>query len=124
MKKIIVLILVLGIAALGGAILSQSISSSSGNRVAAVPSSLNGKQLHKAELSIDGMWCASCTVGAEYNLKAIEGVADAYVGFTDNLDGKGWVVYESGKVSNEQIIKAIEPYKATIVSDTVYTETK
>ncbi|MBI2010241.1 MAG: heavy-metal-associated domain-containing protein [Candidatus Chisholmbacteria bacterium] len=123
MRKIITLLAVLGITTLGGVILSQSVSGTSNNRVAAVLGSLGGERLHKATLSIEGMWCATCAVAAEYNLKAIEGVADAYVGFNDNLDGEGWVVYELGKVSDELIIKAIEPYQATIVSDTVYTET-
>lgn len=124
MRKIIILIAVLGIATVAGAILSKSISGTNSKKVSAVLGSLGGKQVYKATLSIDGMWCASCAVSAEYNLKAIEGVADAYVGFTDNLDGEGWVIYEPGKVSDEQIIKAIEPYQATIVSDAVYTETR
>lgn len=124
MRKIIILIAVLGTAVLGGTVLSKNISGTSSNRISAVLGSLRGEKLRKANLTIDGMWCASCAVSAEYNLKAIEGVAGAYVGFTDNLDGEGWVVYEQGKVTNDQIIKAIEPYQATIVSDTVYTETK
>lgn len=122
MKKIIILIAVLGVVTLGGAVLSKSISGTNGNQASAILGSLTGQNLRKAELAIEGMWCASCAVGAEYNLKAIEGVADAYVGFTDDLGGEGWVVYENGKVSKEQIIKAIEPYQATVVSDMVYTE--
>lgn len=102
--------------------LQQSVSKTSGDSVAAVLSSINGQQFRKAELLIEGMWCASCAVGAEYSLKNISGVADAYVGFTENLEGEGWIIYEQGKVSQDQIIKAIEPYKATIVTDTVYTK--
>ncbi len=123
MRKIIFLIVVLSTAILGG-IMTKNRISGSNNGVSAVLGSLNGRQLYKAELSIEGMWCTSCAVGAEYNLKAVGGVIDAYVGFTDNLDGEGWVIYEKRKVSDEQIIKAIEPYKATIYSDTIYTENK
>jgi copper chaperone CopZ len=122
MKKIIILIAVLGVVTLGGTVLSKNISGTNDNQVSAILGSLTGQNLRKAELVIDGMWCASCAVGAEYNLKAIEGVADAYIGFTDDLDGTGWVVYEKDKVSEAQIIKAIEPYTATIVADSVYTE--
>lgn len=124
MKKIIILIAILGIATLGGAVLIKNISGPNSNKISTVLGSLGGKRLRKATLSIDGMWCASCAVGAEYNLKAIDGVADAYVGLTDSLDGEGWVVYEQGQVTDEQIIKAIEPYQATIISNTVYVETR
>lgn len=78
--------------------------------------------MHKATLTIDGLWCASCAQAAQYNLKAIPGVADAYVGFTKNLDGEGWVVYETDKVTKEQITAAVEPYKAMITEDVVYTK--
>lgn len=122
MRKTIILILVLSIATLGGVVLSKNISGTNGNKVSAVLGSLKGKQVHKATLSIEGMWCASCAVGAEYSLKALEGVADAYIGFTNNLDGEGWVVYDAAKVTKEQIVKAIEPYKATIVSDIIYNQ--
>jgi|GEM_PF-3927599 len=122
MKKVILLILVLGVAILGGIVLKGNVSGIKGSKVSAILGSSTGQRLYKAELAIDEMWCASCAVGAEYNLKAIDGVVDAYVGFTDNLSGEGWVVYENGKVSEEQIVKAIEPYEATIVSDTLYTK--
>ncbi len=125
MKKIIILITILGIVIWGGTLWSKNTATPNSNTTPAVLGSLKGKQqLHKATLLIDGMWCSSCAVGAEYNLKAIEGVVDAYVGFTDNLDGNGWVIYEQGKVTDEQIIEAIEPYQATIKSDVIYTETK
>lgn len=124
MKKIITIIVVLSFITFGGGVLVKDITRVRGEKVSDIFGSLTGQKLRKAELAIDGMWCASCATGAEYNLKAIEGVADAFVGFTDNLDGEGWVIYEKGKVTEEQIIKAIEPYKAIISSDTVYTENK
>lgn len=122
MKKLIIVILVLSAVTFGGVVLSRSISGARGSKAITVLGLVNGQRLHKAELSIEGMWCASCATGAEYSLKEIEGVKDASVGFTDNLDGEGWVVYERSKVTDAQIIKAVEPYQATIVSDTVYTE--
>ena len=118
MKKLTIIIFVLMVLSLGGAALSKNIS----GKVAGVSSFIVGNNLRKATLSIDGMYCASCAIGSQYNLKAIDGVSDAYVGFTDGLNGEGWVVYDYKKVNEEQIIKAVEPYKATIVSNTVYTE--
>lgn len=123
MKKIILIILILSAITFAGMMLERNVPSGN-SKAAVVLSSTNGQKLRKAELVIEGMWCASCAVGAEYSLKAIDGVADVYIGFTDDLDGEGWVVYENGKVTEEQIIRAIEPYKATIVSDAVYTEDK
>ena len=122
MKKIITIIMVLGIVTVIGGALTKNITGDRGSKTSEILGSLTGQKLRKAELAIEGMWCASCATGAEYNLKAIEGAVDAYVGFTDDLGGEGWVVYENGKVSEEQIIKAIKPYEATITKDTVYTE--
>ena len=122
MKKIITIVMVLGIITVVGGALTKNITGARGNKTSEILDLLTGQKLHKAELVINGMWCASCATGAEYNLKAIEGVVGAYVGLTDDLGGEGWVVYENGKVSEEQIIEAIEPYEAIITKDSVYTE--
>lgn len=73
MKKIIFLITLLGILILGGMVLGKNLSSIKGSKVSAVLKSFNGQKLYKAKLAIDGMWCSSCAVGAQYNLKAIDG---------------------------------------------------
>lgn len=122
MRKITVLIIFLSLLTVGSFVLTQGIYQGAKARVPAVLSSIIGSKMYKATLAIDGMWCASCAQAAQYNLKAIPGVADAYVGFTKNLGGEGWVVYEPDKVTKEQIIKAIEPYKTTIIEDVVYTK--
>ena len=119
MKKIIIIILALILVTFGGVVLNKSIAKTKNGKPINIVSSLTG-QYHKATLEIEGMWCAGCATGAEYNLKAVEGVADAYVGFTDDLDGEGWVVYDKKKVTQSQIIEAVEPYKAVIVNDIVY----
>ncbi|QQG44423.1 MAG: cation transporter [Candidatus Roizmanbacteria bacterium] len=93
-------------------------SSSASNILA----SFSNNRPNKATLKIEGMSCASCAVSAQYSLKSLPGVADAYIGLTKNLDGEGWIVYEPDQVTKEQIIKAIEPYKATFTSDSVYTQ--
>lgn len=123
MKKIVILVIVLGTAIVSSLLISETVGIKNDN-VSRVLNSFSDSRPYKATLAIDGMWCASCAVSAQYNLKSITGVADAYVGFTKNLDGEGWVIYEPEKVTKEQIIKAVEPYKATITSDVVYTETR
>lgn len=122
MRKITILIIFLSLLTIGGFVLTQGIYQGAKVRVPTVLSSIVGSKIYKATLAIDGMWCASCAVGAQYNLKAIPGVAEAYVGFTRNLGGEGWVVYEPNKVTKEQIIKAVEPYKAMITENVVYTK--
>lgn len=122
MRKIAVLIIFLSLLTAGSLVLTQGIFQGTKVKVPVVLSSIIGSRMHKATLAIDGMWCASCAVSAQYSLKSLPSVADAYVGFTKNLDGEGWVVYEPDKVTKEQIVKAIEPYKATITSDIVYTK--
>lgn len=122
MRKTTVLIILLSVLAIGGLVLSQSFSQGTKAKVPTGLSSLIGSKTYKATLAIDGMWCASCAVAAQYNLKALPGVTDAYVGFTKKLDGEGWIVYEPEKVTKEQIIKAVEPNKAIITSDVIYTK--
>lgn len=121
MKKIVILVTILGTAIATSLLLSGAMEIRN-NNVSTVARSSSGSGLHKATLAIDGMWCASCAVSAQYSLKGISGVADAYVGFTKNLDGEGWVIYEPKRVTNEQIVKAVEPYSATITSNSVYIE--
>lgn len=123
MKKIVILAIVLGTAIASSLLISETMGIKNDN-VSRVLSSFSGNKLYKATLAIDGMWCASCAVSAQYSLKNIPGVADAYVGFTKNLDGEGWVIYEPKRVTKEQITNAVEPYKATITSDVVYIETR
>lgn len=119
MKKMIIIILALILVTFGGVVLNKSIAKTNDSQPTSRFSLLTGKY-HQATLAIEGMWCASCATGAEYNLKAIEGVADANVGFTDSLDGNGWVIYDKRKVTQEQIIEAVKPYEAKIVNDIVY----
>lgn len=122
MSKLVMIIIILLIATVGGTLLNKSASGEKTDILSEVKQVVAGDNLHKTTLAIDGMWCASCAIGSEYNLKAIDGVSDAHIGFTDSLDGEGWVIYEQGKVSQDQITKAIEPYTVTIVADSVYTE--
>lgn len=120
MRKIITITLALILITFGGAILSKSIVKTNDSKSTVGGLSLLTGQHHKSTLAIEGMWCASCATGAEYNLKAIEGVVDAYVGFTNGLDGEGWVVYDKKNVTQDQIIEAVKPYRAKIVNDIVY----
>jgi copper chaperone CopZ len=123
MKKIIYLISFLGAIVVIGVFLQQKWRTNSKKVISAESYSKN-KSLRKAVLSIEGMWCSSCAVGAQYSLKNLNGVEDAYVGFTKDLKGEGWVVYDPEKIVQDKIIKAVEPYKAKIVSDIIYPSTK
>lgn len=75
---------------------------------------LEDKNLRYAELAIDGMTCSGCAVAAENALKKKDGVVDAKVGF---FEGKGEVIYNPKLISIEEIVKAVEPYKANVIKD-------
>ncbi len=124
MKKLIISIGILIIIIISGTILKKNLLIEKTGITKGAQTSIIGNNLYKATLSIDNMWCPSCAVGAEYNLKAIDGVINAHIGFTENSPSQGWLVYEKNKVTKEQIIKAIKPYKTTIVSDIVYNKIK
>lgn len=57
------------------------------------------------------------TPGAEYALKEKNGIVNAVVGFSENLEGAGEVIYNSKRIDLEEITKAVEPYEASIVRD-------
>ncbi len=56
-------------------------------------------------LKIDGMTCASCPAMIKTALKKLDGVVDADVSYKD---AKATVKYKEGKITIEQMIKAIE----------------
>lgn len=115
MKKIIIVIILIFIA-LGGFIAFRAISLSKkdlGSQVQIPPVN----NLRHARLEISGMWCSFCAVSAEYALKEKAGVVNATVGFDKNLKGVGEVIYNPNEISLEEIIKAVEPYKASLVKD-------
>lgn len=75
------------------------------------------EELRQASLSIDGMWCASCSYGIQYALKSKEGVVDAKIGFGKDFEGIGEVIYHPDLISKDDIVKSAEPYTMVIVSD-------
>ncbi len=76
-----------------------------------------GEYLRQATLKIDGMFCVSCAIGAEYALKEKEGVIDASV---DYYNENGKVIYDPLKISKDEIIQAVKPYTATITEDILF----
>lgn len=80
-------------------------------------SSFSNSKLHKATFAIDGMWCTGCAVAAENALKEKAGIVNAAVGFKKNLEGVGEVIYNPEEIGLEEIVKAVEPYKAKVIND-------
>lgn len=127
MKKLTIPIIILAIVALSGFIAFRAIS------LAQTPNQnkfgtgqvdlksqtqvLAANNLRHATLAIDGMWCSSCAVGAEYALKEKNGVMNAVVGFSENLEGIGEVIYNPQQIDLEEITKAVEPYEASVTKD-------
>lgn len=65
-------------------------------------------------LKIEGMWCASCAVGAEYALKEKQGIVEAMVDFQT---ATGKVTYNPRQISQEEIVSAVLPYEASVVEE-------
>ncbi|MDP3947544.1 MAG: heavy metal-associated domain-containing protein [bacterium] len=67
--------------------------------------------MKKIELKIDGMHCGACAVGIQMLVSQMDGVGSAVVDYDDK---KGAFEFDPAKVTEEQIIKAIEElgYKA------------
>ncbi|MBI4972482.1 MAG: cation transporter [Candidatus Omnitrophica bacterium] len=69
--------------------------------------SVNGAEgkVIQITLNVEGMTCPSCPAMVKMALKKLDGVVDADVNYKD---AKAKVKYREGKVSGEQMIKAIE----------------
>jgi len=78
----------------------------------AATTDFNNADLSQANLEIEGMYCPSCALGVEYQLKQVEGVTDAKV---DYKKGTGTVTYDPSKVQPEDIAKASTAYTAKVV---------
>lgn len=118
MKKIyislIILILVFGL----GWVITKKNSSTfvKETAISEIQQNTESKTLHQATMKIEGMWCASCATGAEYSLKDKQGVIDATIDYGSET---GIVIYDPTKISHEELIKAVEPYTASIIEDKV-----
>ncbi len=63
------------------------------------------KENKKAELNVVGMACAGCSGAVKNALLKLEGVHDARV---DLAEKKAYVEYDSGKVTLQDLRKAVE----------------
>lgn len=75
------------------------------------------EDLKQCTLSIDGMWCPSCSVGIEYAFKESEGVIDARIDVDEDLNGIGYVIYDPKLISPEDIVNKAEPFEAVVISN-------
>lgn len=72
--------------------------------------------LKQVTLKVEGMTCATCPVTVKAALKRLPGAINADVSFKE---AKAVVSYQEGKVTVEQMIKAVEDagYKAHLIND-------
>ena len=83
----------------------------------AATTDLSNPNLHQANLEIEGMYCPSCALGVEYELKQLQGVYSAEVKYPE---GTGAVIYDSSQVSVEEIAAASTVYPASVVEDSLF----
>ena len=108
MKKIYLVVLaILGLLVVVGC-------SPTGNTTLQKESVVLTGNIHEATLQVKGMYCASCAMGVEAQLKRVEGVIDADVSYKT---GKCTVRYDADKVSAETIAQASTVYPANVVGD-------
>lgn len=64
-----------------------------------------GEELNKIVIGVDGMTCPTCPATIKIALKRLNGVVSVDVSY---LKGTATVEYQEGKVTPDQMIKAIE----------------
>jgi len=96
--------MILSIFVLSGILFIPAINSVWGSEVA-----------NQVTLKVDGMYCAACPATVKVALKRLPGVINADISFKE---AKATVSYHEGKVTVEQMIKAIEDagYEAHMVN--------
>lgn len=120
MKKFIIIIIIIAVAGLIGFSLITKQTSKKPElktKINIIKTNQQQQNLRQATMRIDGMWCASCATGAEYALKEKEGVINASVDYDSKI---GNIVYNSLKISKDELIQAVKPYTATITKDIPY----
>ncbi len=78
---------------------------------------LNDADVRQTTLAIKDMTCPSCALGVEYQLKELDGVYDAEIKYPE---GTGIIIYDSSKLSAEEIAAASTIYTAAVASDEPY----
>lgn len=106
--------IIIGGALIGGALL---FGSGSGNN--SVSADVAEANLRKADLEIKNMFCVGCRSSVVNSVMALPGVAQADA---DPRTDSGWVIYDSEKISKEQIVAAsiFQAYPAKILNDEKY----
>lgn len=81
--------------------------------IMSILTSVMAGEIKSLTLKIDGMTCITCPPAVKKAISRIEGVKSVEVGF---WKGKAYVQYEEGKVTVEDMIKAVEQigYKARL----------
>ena len=86
----------------------------SGNAQLNIPPNENIKIV---KLEVKEMFCPSCALGVEYELKQVQGVYSAEIKYPE---GTGTVIYDSSQISAEEIAAASTVYPASVVEDSVF----
>lgn len=114
MKKIAILALLVAL------ILSGCINQTQSNTTkTALTTAVQAGGLRQAELSIKGLWCESCVYGIQSIMTQTPGIQSAEIRITDYAaqTGAAKIVYDSTRISSQQIAKLTQPYQSTIIND-------
>ena len=89
------------------------------------PPSSSGEEninTHVSTFRVDGMTCGTCALSIKIALKKLDGVVDVEVSYKKK---EAKVFYEEGKVTVEQVVKAIKnvgKYKVRLIQDNTRTK--
>lgn len=114
-KQVVLPIIIILIAIIGGAFLLQSSDQNSLTR-----GQIQESGLRKVDLQIDNLFCIGCRASVVNSIMAYDGVIQADA---DTGAGSGWVIYDPELITKEQIVSLpiFDAYTATIIDDTPYT---
>ena len=81
---------------------------------------INSESLRVTKLDLPGMYCQSCVLSVEEQLRRLNGVVDVNMDFEVK---KGYVIYDKTLISAEEFVKNafIQSYNGQIIGDQVYT---
>jgi len=105
-----------------GAVIGGVLLLSGGNNDTVLGVATTEGSLRKVDLEIKNMFCVGCRASVVGSVSGLPGVVQADA---DPRTDSGWVIYDSEKITKEQIITAtiFQAYPARILADQEYSDT-
>jgi len=116
MKRIVILALLL-LFLIGCTTQSPPVKSTDETVVQVSTQKSADEEVHLAYLKLRDLSCPSCALGAEAQLRQVDGVITAQVKYPE---GTGMIIYDASQISAEEVAEASTIYPAVVISDEQY----